>query len=180
MTTLLHPVKKSNGEYYNSEDVTDLRELGVAYGVGSLDRFRDPSVPVPHSVGITGTILSDSNPFVATQKVQGINRAKFDGSFVVRVYATKPGTTEKVAIAREAFLSRFNVEACSNCQDHLNPEWYFSLDKRSQEYLVGFSDQEDGKIAWDVEIHTADGIKTRQEFGMIPEDGIDWPKVEDF
>ncbi|KAF8340774.1 putative tyrosinase [Amanita rubescens] len=177
MTTLLEPFKKSNGQYYTSDDVTDLRDVDVAYGLGSLDRFKDHLVPVPNSDSITGL---SSNPFVATQKVQGINRAKHDGSFVVRVYATKPGTIDKIAIAREAFLSRFNVEDCSNCRNHLEPEWYFSLDKRSQEYLVGFSGREDGKIAWDVEIHTADGIKTRPETAIPGGAEDDWPKVEDF
>ena len=174
MTTLLEPFKKSNGQYYTSDDVTDLRDLDVAYGIGSLDHFKDHSVPVPNSFGI---ISLSSNPFVATLKVQGINRAKHDGSFVVRVYATKPGTTDKIAIAREAFFSRFNVENCSNCRNHLEPERYFSLDKRSQEYLVGFCGREDGKIAWEVEIHAADGIKMRTMLSKEAQD--DWPKVED-
>ena len=43
---------------------------------------------------------------------------------------------------------------------------------------MGFSGREDGKIAWDVEIHAADGIKTRAMFPDLPA-GDDWPKVED-
>lgn len=37
MTTPLYPFQMPSGEYYNSDDVTDLNDLGIAYGPGSLD-----------------------------------------------------------------------------------------------------------------------------------------------
>ena len=48
MKTHLEPFKKSNGQYYTSDDVTDLRDLDVAYGAGSLDRFKYILEPVPN------------------------------------------------------------------------------------------------------------------------------------
>jgi hypothetical protein len=37
MTTPLYPFQMHSGEYYNSDDVTDLNDLGYTYGPGSLD-----------------------------------------------------------------------------------------------------------------------------------------------
>ena len=37
MTTPLYPFQMPSGEYYNSDDVTDLNDLGITCGPGSLD-----------------------------------------------------------------------------------------------------------------------------------------------
>ena len=75
MTTSLHPFQKPNGEYYTSDNVTDLNDLGVAYGPGSLDALftsADPasvksSLDILNSqlnrVTLAGSDPNANNPF---------------------------------------------------------------------------------------------------------------------
>jgi hypothetical protein len=71
MTTPLYPFQMHSGEYYNSDDVTDLNDLGYTYGPGSLDALIvgvDPSSQKSPSDTLTSQFglmaLAKSDPHV--------------------------------------------------------------------------------------------------------------------
>lgn len=198
MTTPLYPFKKSTGENYNSEDATDLRELGIAYGLGSLDPLIpvgvEPARSAKSPFEIINPQISDpmtlagsnpdvASPFSITKWVHNISRTQYEGSFVVRLYA-RGSDGKEVEVGREPILSRWNVKGCRNCQSHLDVDLYVPIDAATLKLLEGPADPTGKKaeIDWVVKVHAHDGF---HEFptGVPGEDRggepVDRPKVDD-
>ena len=74
--------------------------------------------------------------------VDGINRAKFKGSFIINAFATINGVRH--FLGYEAILSRWNVQKCKNCQTNLEVSTTFSL--------AQFTDAEIANAHFDIEI----------------------------
>jgi len=166
METTLLPFKKADGDFYTSEDATDISELGFAYDVrGSLEGTVPPlgratktifetirnHVSNPRKVlGHDSTIPS---PFSVIKRVHNINRAQYPSSFVIRLYA-RGYDGKEVEVGREAILSRSNLEGCANCQNHLNVEMHVPIDPVTLERLAGPTKAD---VEWVVKVHTRDG-----------------------
>ncbi len=126
LNTPLNPfIKDEFGNPFTSMDCINIeKQLGYTYGPGSLDE-------VPKPEPITGG---------STKKltVRGINRALFDGSFVIRAYASVPdvqGQLTEYYLGDHAVLSRRNVVKCANCLTHLEVIAHFPLDTLSEDLV---------------------------------------------
>jgi len=165
LDTPLIPYEKQPGVYYTSNDATDLEELGIVYGPGSLDPILPKSGPVegtsPYELVVPKfptTLIAGSNPeepspFSLTKWVHNINRADYEGSFVVRLYARKHDGSEEVEVGREPVLSRWSVSNCSNCQSHLGVDLYVPIHQQTLDYFAG------GDIKWRVAIQSRAELK---------------------
>jgi tyrosinase len=193
MSTPLYPFKDSSGKDYTSEDATDLSELGIAYGVGSLDILIPQGAELAKSgkspFDIISSQLSDSmilagsnpngiNPFSSITWVHNIRRNQFEGSFVIRLYA-RGHDGEDVEVGREPVLSRWNIDGCSNCQTHLDVDFYVPLDEGTLELLearspVGLTGQK--AVEWVVNIQTRDDLIEQKDHGV---EMVEWPKEDD-
>ena len=189
MTTPLIPFEKPSGGYYTSDDVTDLNELGITYAPGSLDplfKKRTASSKSPFDLInpeffdpmelaglIAGSDPRAENPFPRTKWVHNIDRAQYEGSFVVRLYA-KGHDGEEVEMGREAVLSRWNAKKCRNCQDHLEVVFYVPIDAKTLGVLEG---PKKAKIVWRVEVQTRDG--RRHTISSPPQPKARGPGVKD-
>jgi len=198
MTTPLYPFKKVTGEDYTSEDATDLNELGIAYGPGSLgslipqglDPARSKKSPfeiispqVPNPMTLAGSNPNVANPFSRTKWVHNISRTQYEGSFVVLLCA-RGHDGKEVEVGREAILSRWNVKACANCQSHLNVDLYVPLDAATLELLEGpaGSTGKRAEIHWLVKIQTHDGLHDLPISAPGDDRGgepVERPKVDD-
>ncbi|MCZ8117535.1 MAG: tyrosinase family protein [Microcystis sp. LE18-22.4A] len=119
--TPLNPfVKDQFGNVYTSRDCINIEEdLGYTYAPGSLEK------KVPLNV-------LESGYSHKKLMVRGINRALFQGSFVLRVYATvkdENGQFKEYYLGSHSVLSRRNVVKCANCLTHLEVIAYFPLDQ---------------------------------------------------
>jgi tyrosinase len=102
-----------------SNDVVNIeRQLGYTYGPGSFD---EPRARVAAAVKRGGS----------TKKltVRGIDRALFQGSFVVSAFATihENGKSTTRFLGHHSVLSRWSVINCANCRTHLEVIAQFSL-----------------------------------------------------
>lgn len=59
-------------------------------------------------------------------KVDGIERAAFDGSFVVRAWYSPPGKDREL-VGQKGILDRWDASHCQNCQNHRKADLTFSL-----------------------------------------------------
>ena len=193
MTTPLYPFKTPSGENYTSDDATDLNELGIAYGPGSLD----PLIPVgvdparshqspfeiinprvPNPMTLAGSDPNGPNPFSLTKWVHNISRTQYEGSFVVRLYA-RGYDGKEVEVGREPILSRWNVKGCRNCQDHLDVDMYVPIDPATLGFLEGPADPtgRKAKIDWLVKVDAHDGLHGPEDRRNEP--ASEKPKVDD-
>ena len=84
---------KPSGEFYTSNDVTDIKDLEYSYGRGSLDvendlaRFDEPTELI-----------------VSIARVHNVRRSDYAGSFVICTHVELPNG-ETVEVGREAVLS---------------------------------------------------------------------------
>ena len=69
-----------------------------------------------------------------TLRASGINRAGIRGSFLISAFATVGGKREY--IGTEAVLSRWHVEGCMNCQNHLEATAFFELPPETESTLA--------------------------------------------
>ncbi|KAF5362048.1 hypothetical protein D9756_002725 [Leucocoprinus leucothites] len=146
MTTGLIPFEKPGGGYYDSNDMTDFEnDLDYTYHTGSLDPKLRSDIN-----------LNTRAPFVLTKKVYGINRAQYKGSFVIRLYA-RGNDGKEVEVGRDAILSRWSVQGCSNCLTHLDVETYIPIDKTLLNTLRGSGITDD--IKWWAEVQTRDRLR---------------------
>jgi tyrosinase len=195
MDTELHPFKKPHSvreDYYTSNDVTDLTELGIAYGPGSLGALIpegfDPATSgkspfdiinpqVPDPMKLAGSDPNAASPFPVTKWVHNISRNQYDGSFVVRLHA-RGHDGKDVEVGREAILSRWNVKGCSNCQNHPNVDVHVPLDAATLELLKARAGPT-GEIDWVVKIQTHDRVHEFPIAASGEDRGGEWPKVDD-
>ena len=115
MTTSLAPFEKADGMYYTSMDCINIEtQLGFTYAPGSLEARSG----VPSGGGRKLT-------------VRGIDRALFEGSFVVRAYASvkgADGASVEYDLGHHAVLCRRDATRCANCLTHMEVIAHFSLD----------------------------------------------------
>jgi tyrosinase len=123
LDTPLNPFKKRDGTVYTSRDCVNIEEqLGFTYAPGSLDDEGElRSAPLLNVDAGSGT---------KKLAVRGIDRALFQGSFVLRAYATAnyaSGESKEYYLGHHSVLSRRNVIRCANCLTHLEVVAHFSL-----------------------------------------------------
>ena len=200
LLTPLLPFKNPSGRDYTSEDATNLAELGIAYGPGSLDGIvglgpgREGKTPYeiikPHihdDTTLAGSNPDAPSPFHLTKRVHNISRIQYDGSFVIRLYA-RGHDGKDVEVGREPILSRWNVKGCRNCQSHLEVDLHVPFDKPTLDVLQSRAAPEGQKadIKWVVKIHARDKLhefpipgpgKHHSQEGE--EEEYDGPKVDD-
>lgn len=182
MTIPLYPFENSRRELYTSDDMTDLKELGISYGPGSLD----PLLELGHTKSpfdildskldhriIAGSSPNAPNPFALIKWVHGINRADYEGSFIIRLYAEGYDGKE-VEVGREPVLSRRNVKGCRNCQNHLEVHFHVPIDHTALQVLQGPNNAE---IKWRTKIQTRD--RQNPIFIPTPGQGRAMPVIED-
>ena len=175
MSTPLHPFKKPGVEdYYTSDDATDLNELGIAYGIGSLDPLLpkafelagsenppfDNLNPQPSdSITLAGNNPDNVDVFPLIKRIYNISLTDYEGSFVIRLFA-KGHDGNEYEVGRKPVLSRWNIDACRNCQNHLDVEAYIPIDARTLELLEGPVDAtgKKAKIGWLLKIQTHDKL----------------------
>ena len=124
--TPLAPIQKPNSiDYYTSSDVIDIEnQLGYTYGPGSFTAKKHKFLDEP------------SEPISKLLHVYSINRRTVPGSFVIRTYVDdKDG--KAVEIGRTEILSRYNLERCANCQNHLVVSDVIPLHKDTLPLLKG-------------------------------------------
>jgi tyrosinase len=124
--TPLAPIQKPNStDVYTSNDIVDIEnQLGYAYGPGSLTQKKHKFLDEP------------AKPVGKLLHIHGIDRTSVSGSFVVRTYVdNKDGKT--VEIGRTEVLSRYNLESCANCQNHLGVGDYIPLHEEVLPLLKG-------------------------------------------
>ncbi|KAF8969193.1 putative tyrosinase [Flammula alnicola] len=177
MTTPLYPFKKPSGEDYTSDNATDLNELGIAYGLGSLDPL------IPWALSRRGSNPNVVNPFSRTKWVHNISRTQYEGSFVIRLYA-RGHDGKEVEVGREPILSRWNVKGCRNCQSHLDVDLYVPIDAATLELFEGPAGPTGRKaeIDWLVKIHARDGLHEFPTAAPGEDRGgepVERPKVDD-
>lgn len=101
----LDPFRKADGSPWRTRDCADIHALGYDYentSVNELDTEAGDRVSTD-----TGAVI----------QVSGIDRTKIKGSFLISAFATVGGTRHH--LGTEAVLSRWHVEGCANCQNHL-------------------------------------------------------------
>jgi tyrosinase len=118
LDTPLNPfVKDKFGTLYTSKDCFDVEKLGYTYAAGSLQNV-EPLQKVKSSFSRKKLT------------VRGIDRALFQGSFVLRAYATitnEKGKPMEYYLGHHSVLSRRNVVRCANCLTHLEVVAHFPL-----------------------------------------------------
>lgn len=127
LNTPLAPfVKDQFGNLYTSNDCINIeRQMGYKYAPGSLEK---------------PTLKSMDFSTNSTQKlvVSGIDRSLFQGSFVVRAFASVNDDTGKpldVLLGTHSVLSRRNVKKCANCLTHLEVVAIFPLNALTPEQV---------------------------------------------
>ncbi|KAF3931147.1 Tyrosinase [Dactylellina cionopaga] len=101
---------------YNSCEVIDIEALGYTYGPSSLTPY---SIPEGGNGGLQAPEIN--RHLYGMLKVGGLTRDTISGSFVVETWAVK-GTglgTKNILLHSEPVLSRWGIQGCVNCQNHL-------------------------------------------------------------
>ena len=145
LTTPLDPFPKADGTgTMTTNDVIDIEnQLGYTYGPGSLDQYATPPAARPMALRAA--------PAGRTVAVSGINRANIRGSFLISAFATVDG--KRKYLGTNAVLSRWHVEGCMNCQNHLEAKATFPLAYDSAHFLAEDA-QARGGIEVEVRTHT--------------------------
>jgi tyrosinase len=110
---------------YNSRQVIDIEKLGYTYAPSSMSPYAEPV----NKGGLRAPALK--NNLYGMVKVSGITRDNISGSFVVDTWAVK-GTgsaSQHVLIHSEPVLSRWGIQGCANCQNHLELKVYAPVHK---------------------------------------------------
>jgi tyrosinase len=120
LDTTLEPFRLPDGQVFGSKDCTNIEtQLGYTYGPGSLDRYAQqrPVAETARSLAVT--------PAGRTLRISGVDRAKIRGSFLISAFVNVDGKRQH--LGTEAVLSRWHVEGCMNCQNHLEATAHFGL-----------------------------------------------------
>jgi len=116
----LLPFTKADSSQYTSMDCIDIKgQLGHTCGPGSLD----------DDVAVKGMDVREGSS-KHTLTVSGIDRALFNGSFVLRAYATvqsADGGSNEYYLGHHSVLSRHNVVKCATCMTHQEMIAHFPL-----------------------------------------------------
>jgi tyrosinase len=146
MESPLYPFKLvENGVERNfcSADVVNIeKQLGLKYESLSLDNNDGESATIKAIAKLRGlkALAPKSDKALV---IDGINRAKINGSFVLSAFATIDGN--RYFIGSEPVLSRWKVTACKNCMTNLEVTATFSL--------ADFTEDEINRAIFDVQIN---------------------------
>ena len=142
LDTPLQPFKKKDKDGmelpYTSKDCIDIKhQLHYEYSCGSFDE------------GYKEEVEEDKEDFSSKKKlrVRGIDRALFQGSFILRAYAKFENQT--YYLGYHSVLSRRNVVKCANCLTHLEVQAYFPLSNE----LADAVEVDPNKVKFDLVIH---------------------------
>ncbi len=153
MESPLYPFKLvENGveRNYQSKDVFNIeKQLGFTYDNLSLDNT-DGMAKTLKAIAVAKAKPAPVHKSNKVLIVDGINRAKINGSFVVLAYATINGN--RYYLGSHAVLSRWRVVACKNCMINLEVTAIFSLYR--------FSESELQHAIYDVQIQGRSGNAT--------------------
>lgn len=143
----LDPFKINEGgteRPYNSLDVINIEtQLNMTYSKGSFD----------DEAGFYARKEKQAKQRPAhVVEISNVNRATEGGSFLVVAEAVIDG--KRQVIGHEAVLSRWNVEGCANCQNHLEVRAHFELPEETHPQVLlakgpqvkGFTDEIDHTI----------------------------------
>jgi len=157
LDTPLYPFQKDDGTtYFTSNDLVDIKgQLGYDYGRGSLDGINE---------GVLRGIPPGKVPLI--QKISGIDRRDYAGSFVVRLYGYNTNG-DRVEVGREAVLSRLKLSECANCQNSLVEEYFIPMHEDLLPYLAK-DEGDDTKYRTIVGIQTYDHEEFPRERSKIP------------
>ena len=119
LDTTLQPFKKKDKDgmevSYTSNDCINIeKKLHFTYSPGSFDGEDEEAVEEQKEGFSTKKLL-----------VTGIDRALFQGSFILRAYATV--NDKEYYLGHYSVLSRRNVVKCANCLTHLEVQAHFPL-----------------------------------------------------
>lgn len=132
MTTALAPFTKSDGTPFTSGDCVNIeQQLGYTYEPGSFSPATSQS-----ALASTTAASRFAGPKLAAS---GIDRALFQGSFVLAAFAHVPGddgTTVERYLGHYSVLSRRNVVKCANCLTHMEVIGHFPLTDIPAELLA--------------------------------------------
>ncbi len=138
LDTPLNPFKEEGGRALTARDCINIeRQLGYAYGPGSLEEQVAASVAAPAPGRSTKTL-----------RVSGLNRAAIRGSFLIAAFAVIDG--KRQLVGTESVLSRWSVQGCANCQTHLEAKAFIGLHTLDEATVDA--------ATFDVEVHTRDGL----------------------
>jgi tyrosinase len=144
LQTPLEPFRKpdGSGSFTTSDCINIESQLGYSYGPGSLDQYAQPA---------TQALVAAAEAVEPgrTVRVSAIDRANIRGSFLISAFATVEGKREYVGT--KAVLSRWHVEGCMNCQNHLEAKASFRLPSETARALASAGGVE-------VEVRTRDGL----------------------
>lgn len=125
--TPLLPFKRPDGNYYTSRDCINIEtQLGYTYTQGSYDSYQNLEEEEEVNAAekeMTAELDGEGKKLVVSK----INRAAISGSFIIVAYAKING--ERYYIGHKSILSRWSVQGCANCQNHLEVMAFFDLDK---------------------------------------------------
>jgi tyrosinase len=110
---------------FTTKDCIDIKKLGYTYGPGS---FETPPPVVADAAARRPRILT----------VRGIDRADFQGSFVLTAYGTvedASGNSTVYYLGHHSVLSRWDVSKCANCRTHLEVIAHFPLTEMPSEAI---------------------------------------------
>lgn len=137
----LAPFTRADGKLFTSVDAVNIeKQLGYTYGPGSLDSVSQP----------VAAMVAAAAPAKAL-RVFGLDRSRIRGSFLISGWATVDG--KQIYLGSHGVLSRWNVRGCLNCQAH--------LETKATIHLHGLADTALAKAAYDVVVHTRDGVLGR-------------------
>lgn len=109
----LLPFTRADGSAATSRDCVNIEtQLGFTYAPGSFDGAQLQSA-------------EKAGAYTPTLAVRGIDRAMFQGSFVLHAYAEADG--QEVYLGHYPVLSRRNVVRCKNCLTHMEVVAHFPL-----------------------------------------------------
>ncbi|MEA2906308.1 MAG: tyrosinase [Alphaproteobacteria bacterium] len=144
MESPLDPFDKRDGSgRLTTNDCVNIEaQMGYTYGPGSLDGFATSAAE--KLMASRGAIEPGR-----TLRVTRINRGKIRGSFLITAFAK--GDSKREYIGTEAILSRWHVEGCMNCQNHLEATAQFRMPTLADATLMPAE-------AVEVEVRTRDGL----------------------
>ena len=153
LQTSLEPFRKADGSYVTTADCINIStQLGYSYGPGSLDQYAKPALEAL-------TASAKAAEPGQTIRVSAINRAGINGSFLIAAFANVNG--KRKYIGTKAVLSRWHVEGCMNCQNHLEAKASFRLPAETGRALASATT---AATNVEVEVRTRKGL-----FGGAPQ-----------
>ncbi|KAK4205268.1 hypothetical protein QBC40DRAFT_344799 [Triangularia verruculosa] len=132
-----------NNRAVTGRDLVNIANLGYSYPDVPHVGFMAPNIDAPKLA------------------VSGINRKNISGSFLVTTWAKGEGNDPHRLLKVQPVLSRWNVDQCKNCLNH--------LDVKSHVHLLDYSHQQAKDTTFFSLVHTYGDMRRGEleEFGLI-------------